>query len=173
MSRQNRKTSYNYYNQTSEAYDYSLQNKYLPSNKKFRKPRVKRRIEKYVKSEKNIKFYSSSLLSKVFPLLITIIFAMVVILCLEADIIQKRFEVDKLTLQLKEVNENNVNLETKLAENLDLDYIEKIASTNLDMQKPASHQIVYINVEKESYSEKKQNIEKPTLLSRIKDIFSR
>ncbi len=78
----------------------------------------------------------------------------VAIIFVEALTIQKRFDIDTLNSTLKEINENNKNLETELAKNLDLDYVEYIASTELGMQRPASHQVVHINVPKESYSEK-------------------
>ena len=93
------------------------------------------------------------------------------IIFIEALIIQKKFEIDTLNENLKEITENNKNLETELAKNLDLDYVEYIATSELGMQAPASHQIVHINVPKESYSQKNNNIEKQSFLSKISNLL--
>ena len=137
----------NYYNYTSVAHDYEPDyNRNKGINKRIKK--VKK--EKYVKAEQGLSFLSLKFLAS-FIIIATFIVAIIFV---EALTIQKRFDIDTLNSTLKEINENNKNLETELAKNLDLDYVEYIASTELGMQRPASHQVVHINVPKESYSEK-------------------
>lgn len=61
--------------------------------------------------------------------------------------------MDELNGQLSQITEYNRYLEIELSKNLDLEYIENVAINKLGMQKPAPHQIIYISVPKESYSE--------------------
>lgn len=156
----------NYYNHTSVAHDYQPQYEYNP------KPLVNRRIkkikkEKYVKVEQNLKVFSLKFYATL-AIITTFIIAAVFI---DALIIQKRFDIDALSSTLKEINENNKNLETELAKNLDLEYVEYIATTELGMQKPTSNQIIHINIPKESYSEKGQVYEEDTFLLKIVNLF--
>ena len=83
------------------------------------------------------------------------------------------FGYKNLYARLNEISENNKNLETELAKNLDLEYVEYIASSELGMQKPASHQIVHINVPKESYTEKGQVSNEETLITKIKNLLKK
>lgn len=158
----------NYYNYTSTAYDYEKEYKSSPSiNKRIKK--VKK--EKYVKAEQGIKFLSLKSITT-FTIIVTFIIAIIFI---EALIIQRKFDIDTLNAELKEITENNKNLETELAKNLDLEYVEHVATTELGMQKPAYYQIVHINVPKESYSEKGNIKKQETFLTKlynfIKTIF--
>lgn len=152
----NRKNSRNlndfYYNSSSEAFKYSpnYQPQYEPKIKKKTKIKIK---EKYVIAEKNEKIFSLK-----FFIMIGI-FAMLgtTFVGINAKILEKKFQIDELNTKLKEVKENNKNLETEIAKNLDLEYIENYASKNLKMQKPAAHQIIHISVPKESYTIKSEN----------------
>lgn len=164
INRQNVKGRNNYYNYTSVAHDYEPDYK---KNKGINKRIKKIKKEKYVKAEQGLSFVSLKFLVS-FVIIATFIVAIIFV---EALTIQKRFDIDTLNATLREINENNKNLETELAKNLDLDYVEYIATTELDMQKPASHQIVHISIPKESYSEKGNIQERKTIFSRLKDLF--
>ncbi len=155
----------NYYNYTSVAHDYEPEYKPRSINRRIKK--IKK--ERYVKAEQGLRFLSLKFIAT-FTLIATFIIAIIFI---EALTIQKRFDVDALSANLKEITENNKNLETELAKSLDLEYVEYIASSELGMQKPANHQIVHINVPKESYSEK-GNIEKEeTILTKVSNLFKK
>ncbi|WP_250277351.1 hypothetical protein [[Clostridium] colinum] len=155
----------NYYNYSSVAHDYTSyqDNKPTKSNKRIKK--VKK--EKYVKVEEGLKIFSL----KFFVTFIMLATFIVCIIFVEALIVQKRFEIDSLNIALKEITENNKNLETELAKNLDLEYVEYIASSELDMQKPASHQIVYIDIPKESYSEKSNTKDTESFLTKFLNVL--
>lgn len=136
-----------YYNYTSEAYklepnyDYKYETK---PKKKITKPKK----VKYILAEKNVKLWSFKL---VFFMVTTFIF-LGVIVSINALIIQKKIQFNKLTVNLEEIVSNNKYLETELATKIDLDEVERLAVQNLHMNKPLSHQIFYINVPKESYT---------------------
>ena len=164
----NSKYRNNYYNYTSVAHDYQPSYDYqpkIPTNRRIKK--IKK--EKYVKVEENLKILSLNFWST-FVILATFIISVIFV---EALTIQKKFEIDTLNATLKEISENNKNLETELAKNLDLEYVEYIASSELGMQKPASHQIVHINVPKESYTEKGQINNEETFISKIKNLLKK
>ena len=149
----------------------SLARNYLPDYEyqvnKIKKPIRKIKKDKYIKAEQGLNFLSLKFVVTV-AILATFVASIIFI---EALIIQKKFEIDTLNENLKEITENNKNLETDLAKNLDLDYVEYIATSELGMQAPASHQIVHINVPKESYSQKNNNIEKQSFLSKISNLL--
>lgn len=159
----------NYYNKTSEAFDYNIDYG-VPANTPTPKKRIKKIAKtKYVAVEKNIKIFSF----KFFVTLILLFSFSACTIFLNASIIQKRFEIDDLKVELKELKENNKFLETEIAKNLDLEYIENFAATKLDMQKPSNHQIVHINVPKESYTVKsdlsnKENYKKSSFWKLLK-----
>lgn len=164
----NSKYRNNYYNYTSVAHNYQPAYDYqpkIPTNRRIKK--IKK--EKYVKVEQNLKILSLKFWST-FVILATFIISVIFV---EALTIQKKFEIDTLNTTLKEISENNKNLETELAKNLDLEYVEYIASSELGMQKPASHQIVHINVPKESYTEKGQVSNEETLITKIKNLLKK
>ncbi len=166
INQYNSKYRDNYYNHTSVAHDYQLDYDYqpkIPINRRIKK--IKK--EKYVKVEQNLKILSLKFWST-FVILATFIISVIFI---EALTIQRKFEIDTLNATLKEISENNKNLETELAKNLDLKYVEYIATSELGMQKPANYQIVYINVPKESYSEKGQVNKEQTFISKIKNLL--
>ena len=164
----NSKYRNNYYNYTSVEHNYQTAYDYqpkIPTNRRIKK--IKK--EKYVKVEQNLKILSLKFWST-FVILATFIISVIFV---EALTIQKKFEIDTLNTTLKEISENNKNLETELAKNLDLEYVEYIASSELGMQKPASHQIVHINVPKESYTEKGQVSNEETLITKIKNLLKK
>ncbi len=156
----NKKYANNYYNYTSEAYDYKSSYTYSPKTKN------KKLKEKYVKAEENSQIFTFKFISTILLFVICIMS----IIFIEALIIQRRFEIDDLNRQLKQITENNKNLETELAKTLDLDYVEYIAISELGMQKPTSNQIVKINIPKESYSQKSDNYNNDKILSGLKKL---
>lgn len=153
------------YNNSSLARDYLPDYEYQVG--KIKKPVRKIKKDKYIKTEQGLRFLSLKFVVTV-AILATFITSIIFI---EALIIQKKFEIDELNANLKEITENNKNLETELAKNLDLDYVEYVASSELGMQKPASHQIIHINVPKESYSQKNNNNQNETFFSKISNLL--
>ncbi len=150
----------NYYNYTSVAYDYEPEY----STSRHINRRIKKiKKDKYVEAEKGIRFFSLKFIAT----LVIISTFVISIIFIEALTIQKKFDIEDLNITLKEIKENNKYLETELAKNLDLEYVEYIATSELGMQKPANHQIVHIDVPKESYSQKGKVEKKDTFLSKI------
>lgn len=156
----------NHYNYTSVAHNYAPEYDYIP--KKRNRPIKKIQKERYVKAEQGLKIFSL----KFFVALVIVSTFIVGVVFIEALTIQRKFEIESLTATLKEINENNKNLETELAKNLDLDYVESKAILNFGMQKPASHQIVHINVPKESYSEKNNIQKEVSIWEKLTNLFT-
>lgn len=155
------------YNYTSEAFDYDYdprpntrpksnpkpkpkeEDSNRSKNKKNRTINNREGSTKYIQAEKDEKIFSFKFVVS----LITIMTLITCIVILEAKIIEQRFEMESLNTNLGELNEYNRYLEIELSKNLDLEYIETIAINKLGMQRPSPHQIIYISVPKESYSE--------------------
>ncbi len=154
----------NYYNYTSVAHDYAQD---YDNNRKINKRIKKIKKDKYINVEKGLKVFSFKF---VITLMILTTF-IIGIIFIEALIVQRKFEIDSLNANLKKIIENNKNLETELVKNLDLEYVENIASFELAMQKPSTHQIVHIKVPKESYSQKNDNKKPDTFLDKFKNLF--
>ncbi len=76
----------------------------------------------------------------------------VAFVCLFAINTQKETEINENISELKKIEESNSVLQAEIAKNINLKEIEEIAKTKLNMQKPAAHQIVYINIPKKSYT---------------------
>ena len=160
--------SHAYYNYSSEAYDvYSHKRKRKMIKKKKTKVPVKsasesrrtrarmRRAEKVVKTEYMILNNKSGI--KIYNVIMTfgVIFLMLIALIgIFASNNKMRTNVTIMTQKLKQLEENNDYLEAELAKNIDLEKVERIATTKLGMQKPSSHQIIYINIPKQSYTVK-------------------
>ncbi len=77
---------------------------------------------------------------------------MICFLCLYGYNYKISTEISELQESLDELKEDNYYLESDFDNNLNLEYIEKIAVEKLGMQKPSSYQIRYINVPKQSYT---------------------
>lgn len=165
-NRYNPNNKSNYYNYTSVAYDYEPEhNTSRHINRRIKK--IKK--EKYVKAEQGLRFLSLRFITT-FAIISTFIISIIFI---EALTIQKKFDIDDLNTTLKEITENNKNLETELAKNLDLEYVEYVATSELGMQKPANHQIVHINVPKESYSQKGKIEKEDNFLGKISKLIKK
>ena len=93
------------------------------------------------------------------------------LLSINENISQVKSEIratEALTEKTRSVNEQ---LENMLSEAVDMDEVKRTATTKLGMQSAAPHQIVNINVEKDSYSvqydDQVANARKKTLLERL------
>ncbi len=145
-AKNSRYKSKNKYIKTSEAFKYDIAS--LPEYRPLKK-RVRKKLQDvYIKAEQKERYLSFKFFA---TFAIVASFALTYV-TISAKVLEKKFEIQDLSAQLKEIKEVNSYLETQIAKNLDLDYIEQYASVNLKMQKPASHQIVYIDVPKESYT---------------------
>ncbi len=156
-----------YYNYGSEAYEYyHKDDEYEPIKK--RTSRVQRR-----KNKKKInKKYSSATKAKpvkkqkthyefvkvktanfkVYFSIGTLFVFFLIFVCMFAVNNKKENEITSNIAELKRLEESNSVLQTEVNKNINLEEIEKIAKTKLNMQKPAPHQIVYINIPKQSYT---------------------
>ena len=147
------------YNYSSEAYQLATEYDYS-TGRRGRTPRVKKKTvgvramkakeESFIGKLKAIKV-NYSMMRILIGAFIIFVYAMAIVNVLAVGSEQKN-EYAVLKDELAQIKENNIYLETQLAENLDLEKVEKIAEKKLGMQKPAAHQIVYINVPKQSYT---------------------
>ena len=114
-----------------------------------------RKAKKIIKTEYMILNNKSGI--KIYYVIMTfgVIFLMLIALIgIFASNNKMRTNVNIMTQKLKQLEENNDYLEAELAKNIDLEKVEKIATTKLGMQKPSNHQIIYINIPKQSYTVK-------------------
>lgn len=144
-----------YYNYSSEAYKYYPEYEEIQYPRRRQKTRVKTKRKPVVSRRVIFKKETKANIADQFKtcVAISLVFAFsLALLCSFASTTAKREEINILTSNLKQLNESNSNLQSELQKNIDLNKIEKVASTKLGMQKPANHQIVYINVPKQSYT---------------------
>ena len=69
-----------------------------------------------------------------------------------SELISKQQEIQTLKREIRETKSIVSSTQSKLSENLNLDYIRERASRELGMKEPAPHQIVYIEMPKQSYT---------------------
>lgn len=69
-----------------------------------------------------------------------------------STIVEKRRNIKTLNAQLRQMKQENLSLQADISEQLDLKYIEKVATEKLKMAKPNKYQIVYIDVPKSNYT---------------------
>ena len=74
------------------------------------------------------------------------------LLCVNANISALKTQIRETQALTQKTIASNERLENTLSEAVDMDEVKKIATTRLGMQTAAPHQIVKINVEKDSYS---------------------
>ncbi len=177
--------SKSYYSYGSEAYKYypefeygrrrrkdtrverkKIRRKNIEERKVPQKARVRRKTHyEFIKSRKiDFKAYFA----------IGIFFSFVIVfICLFAVNTKKESEINGHLEELKKLEESNYMLKTEAAKNINLEEIEKIAKTRLNMQKPAPHQIVYINIPKQSYTIQYENsVDKKDDDFSLKNIFN-
>lgn len=76
----------------------------------------------------------------------------ILMIMINATILEKQDSITNLNSKLKSLEEKNLILEADISEQINLQYIEKEAKERLKMDKPAKHQIVYIDVPKSNYT---------------------
>ena len=103
---------------------------------------------------KVVKLVEGGAMHRVAIICIAVFTAMLIILflCLYGYNYKLGSEIAELQESLDELKEDNYYLESDFDNNLNLEYIEKVAVEKLGMQKPSSYQIRYINVPKQSYT---------------------
>lgn len=157
-----------YYNYSTEAYKYSPDIEYVRKRRKKRSSSSKKKINGTRKARiKNVKktryefVKQTGVLGDFKTYFIVGTFFVFLIFMLGSFAInsQKLDRINSLTTELKQLEESNSVLQTEIIKNLDLEKIEQIATTKLKMQKPAQHQIVYINVPKQSYTVQYNSVE--------------
>jgi len=160
----NRMYSKSYYNYGSEAYEYYPEEDYERKRRRVKKrtakrtrKRTERRTEKKVKNkvlhkthyefvnEKKGNFKVCFSIGTLFTFIISFV-------CLFAVNSKKESEINTNIAELKRLEEANSVLKTEMTKNINLEEVEKVAKTRLNMQKPSPHQIVYINIPKKSYT---------------------
>lgn len=154
-----------YYNYGSEAYKYYPEVEY--GRRKKRNSRVERKrterkdYEKKLKNKTKIvrkqkthyEFVKGRTANfKVYFSIGTLFTFFAIFICMFAINNRKEAEINSNLMELKKLEESNAYLQTEMTKNIKLEEVEKIAKTKLNMQKPAPHQIVYINIPKQSYT---------------------
>jgi len=171
MNRKKRNYDYTdleqYYNYGAEAYEY------YPEDDEYNAP-IKRtsRVQRRKNRKKANAKHSSSAKAKpvkkqpthyefvkekttnfkVYFSIGTLFVFFLVFVCMFAVNNKKENEINSNIAELKKLEQSNSVLQTEVNKNVNLEEIEKIAKTKLNMQKPAPHQIVYINIPKQSYT---------------------
>lgn len=158
-----RRHSYNYnrnYNNNyisgSSAYKYD----YDYYNEEYPQYVPQRRRIKHKKARKEKKFYyktvneASHLQAVLFSLGLIVIFCVSLLsyLYFTSSASHKSRELADLKNTLQTIEEKNVFYETEISKSIDTELVEKTAKMRLGMSEPASHQIRYINVPKQSYT---------------------
>ncbi|MGL4345484.1 MAG: hypothetical protein ACRCTE_09820 [Cellulosilyticaceae bacterium] len=69
-----------------------------------------------------------------------------------ADLSTKQSQLKTINREMREVKSSINNLESVIASSLNLDHIQRQATTQLEMAEPLPHQIVYLEFPKESYT---------------------
>jgi cell division protein FtsB len=69
-----------------------------------------------------------------------------------SSLVTKQDELQTLKGEIRELKSAMSFTESKISENLNLDYIRNRASRELGMREPLPHQIVYIELPKQSYT---------------------
>lgn len=81
-----------------------------------------------------------------------ILICCILMIMINATILEKQDDIRNLNSKLKSLDEKNLILEADISDQINLQYIEKEAKERLKMDKPAKHQIVYIDVPKSNYT---------------------
>lgn len=83
----------------------------------------------------------------------TIVFTACIAFVKQTSILQARQrELRTVTSQVRETQSAINNVEAIIASRLDLDHIQNVAKTKLNMSEPLPHQVVYITLPQESYT---------------------
>jgi cell division protein FtsB len=113
-------------------------------------------FKKKQKSENYLKEFFIKVLA------IFIIFVLIFLVIVDVKIYKKRKkleeEVVKYEKQIQEIKEKNKNLEERITNSDNLDYIEKVAREEQDMQKPGEKVISFVMPKEESQKESYENV---------------
>ncbi len=71
---------------------------------------------------------------------------------LQTNFMMKQIELQSLNTQLQNTKSTINTVQSNITSNLNLDYIESIAQEELGMISPMPHQIVYLDIQNESYT---------------------
>jgi len=123
--------------------------------------KTKKKHKKYKSRRKSSEQIFTSVLyhSKLAFAIFTICICGIVTTGLNSVVLEKERAIKSLKNDLNEMKEANLLLETDIAEQVDLKYIEQEAIERLGMKKPENYQIVYIDVPSMSYTVQNKNIE--------------
>lgn len=134
------------YNTSSNAYAYEYE--HTPEIKPERKQRRREKQGiKYIKSENpgakvGIEVYA----------VMGVLFACAIVCILSVSNVKyQKINNSTLLSQLKDEQSRSADLAMEVSNTLDLEKIEEIARTKLNMSEPGAHQIMYINTSKQSY----------------------
>ena len=170
MNKERRRTSYgktyprSHYSYGSEAYKYYTDLDYGRRRNRTvtEKPEAKRTAYKLKKTKKHRTHYEFVKAKtgnfKVYSTIIVFFTFVILFVCMFALNSHKETEINSNLAELKRLEEENNNLKVELNKNINLEEIEKVAKTKLNMQKPATHQLVYINIPKQSYTIQYDNV---------------
>lgn len=134
------KYSYQY---GSEAYKYNTVNYPLPQQPEQPLTRKNRQVDKKENLFFNIKMGICGLV------LFGAAFSFVYV---SAQLTIKQNELKVINTQLRDTKSAINSIESTIASTLNLGYIQHIASTQLNMSEPLPHQVVYIELPKESHT---------------------
>ena len=134
------------YNRTNLAYEIELENTITDE-----------RAERTVRKNKR-KNHSGFLL---FICSVYVVAAIGSLLFKTANVNEKKNELENIKKQYEEVLNENKKIEVNLNSEIDLRKVEDIAIARLDMNKPKSNQIVYVNTNPSDYGEVVEAEEEP------------
>lgn len=160
----------NSYNTTSVAYE-TLPQYYPSKNEDAKKERIlQARREKAERLRDRV-------ISFKFAIAVAFVFGCCILtMSSYARVVEKREQISTLKSELSKIQSENNALSAEIAEQVNLEVIEKEAIERLGMAKPQQYQIIYIDVPEQSYtvqysnSETKKNENKGFSIS---DIFSK
>lgn len=69
-----------------------------------------------------------------------------------SNLASRQSQLKVINAEMREVKSSINNVESIIASSLNLDHIQELATIKLDMTEPLPHQIVYIELPKESYT---------------------
>lgn len=147
--RSSHSTNYSYGSNAYKYNDYDNNEDYVSGEKRSRRDYIKnkkRRGYKRVLNEKTVHSF------KIYFAIFTFFIFSISILSSYAINIEQKIQIAELKKEYKEIQGNNTYLQTELTKNIDLEVVKKVATEDLGMSKPAKHQVVYINVPKQSYT---------------------
>lgn len=143
MEKQNRgKINGNYYNYTSNAYDYD----YDDRQEEIEKIKKEQRVE--VALKRAAKVHRMKLLAS----MLVVFLGCLATMSSYAAVAKQRVINEKQMDELNSLKNTNNTLQGEISDSADLAYVEKEAKQKLGMTAPQNYQIVYIDVPKQSYT---------------------